>query len=98
MHVHLVLIKLIDPADRERCRTEMLRMDGAIEGMVDLTVLINECDGTYAADIGLRTRWTDTAAYRAYQAHPLHLEVRAVVLSLAADAATIDYTVGDPGG
>jgi hypothetical protein len=98
VHIHLVLVKLADPADRERCRSEMLRMDGAIDGMVDLAVVTNECGGDHAADIALRTRWVDSAAYRAYERHPLHLEVRAVVLSLTAEALTIDYTAGNPGG
>ncbi len=94
----MVLVKLADPADRERCRSEMLRMDGAIDGMIDLAVLMNECHGDYAADIALRTRWVDSAAYRAYERHPLHLEVRATVLALMSDAMTIDYTVGARGG
>ena len=98
MHVHTVLVKLADPADLERCRSEMLRMDGAIDGMIDLAVLTNELDGDYAADLALRTRWVDTAAYRAYERHPLHLEVRATVLALMSDAMTIDYTVEAPGG
>lgn len=98
MHVHTVLVKLADPADRDRCRAEMLRMDGAIDGMIDLTVHLNECKGDYAADIALCTRWVDGAAYRAYETHPLHLKVRAAVLSLMSGALTIDYTVGDPGG
>ena len=98
MHVHTVLVKLADPADRERCRAEMLRMDGAIDGMIDLVVLTNECGGDYAADVALCTRWVDSEAYRAYQRHPLHLQVRAVVLSLMSDAMTIDYTVGSSGG
>ena len=98
MHVHTVLVKLADPADRERCRSEMLRMEGAIDGMVDLVVVANECGGDHAADIALRTRWVDTAAYRAYERHPLHVEVRAAVLALTSDALTIDYTTGDPGG
>ena len=98
MHVHTVLVRLTDPADRERCRSEMLRMDGAIEGMIDLTVVTNECGGEYAADIALRTRWVNSEAYRAYQRHPLHLEVRASVLALTSDAMTIDHTVGGPDG
>ena len=74
----------------------MLRMDGAIPGMIDLTVTLNECGGAYAADLALCTRWVDAEAYRAYEAHPLHREVRSVVLALASDAATIDYTADDP--
>ena len=98
MHVHTVLVKLADPADRDRCRAEMLRMDGAIDGMIDLTVHVNECEGDYAADIALRTRWVDAAAYHAYETHPLHLEVRAAVLAMTSGAMTIDYTAGAPGG
>jgi len=98
VHVHLVLVTLADPADRDRCRTEMLRMDGAIDGMVDLTVVVNECDGEYAADLALRTRWEDIEAYRAYERHPLHTEVRAAVLAMMSGAATIDYTIEDPDG
>ena len=72
-------------------------MDGAIPGMIDLTVVLNEGADEYAADIALRTRWEDLEAYRAYRAHPLHLEVRSVVLGLMTDAMTIDYTVGTVG-
>ena len=98
MHVHTVLVKLADPTDRERCRAEMMRMDGAIAGMIDITVRMNECDGEHAADIALRTRWVDAEAYRAYETHPLHVEVRSAVLALMSDAATIDYTVAEPDG
>ena len=98
VHVHTVLVKLADPADLERCRAEMLRMDGAIDGMIDLTVLTNELDGDYAADLALCTRWVDARAYRAYETHPLHLEVRAAVLAMMSGALTIDHTAEDPGG
>ena len=98
MRVRTVLVKLTDPADRERCRAEMMRMDGRIDGMVDMAVRVNEDDGGYAADVSLTTRWADEEAYRGYEEHPLHLEVRAAVLSMAADVTTFDYTAPDDGG
>ncbi len=98
MQVRTVLVKLTDPADRERCRAEMVRMDGQIDGMVDMTVRVNEDDGDYAADVSLITRWTDEEAYQGYEEHPLHLDVRGAVLSMAADVLTFDYTAPDEGG
>ena len=97
MHVRTVLVTLADPADRDRCRAEMLRMDGQIDGMVDMTVRVNEEGGDHAADIMLVTRWADDDAFRAYEDHPLHLDVRGVVLSLASDAATFDHTAPGDG-
>ena len=67
-------------------------MDGRIEGMVGFALHVDELGGTYAADIALTTQWVDLAAYRAYERHPLHLEVRAVVLELMESASTVDYT------
>lgn len=98
MHVHTVLVKLADPADRDRCRAEMSRLDGAIPGMIDLALVMNEFDGNNAADIALTTRWADAEAYRAYDEHPLHLEVRSAILPLISNIATIDYTAAEPAG
>ena len=98
MHVHTVLLKLADAGDRDRCRAEMLRLDGAIPGMIGLELVLNEFDGANAADIALTTRWADADAYRAYDSHPLHVEVRAAILPLISDISVIDYTVADPAG
>ncbi len=95
MHVHTVLIKLSDPGDRDRCCAEIMRMDGEIDGMVDLTLRVNETGGFFAADIALTTRWVDVDVYSAYVDHPLHRQVRGVILALMSDAASIDYTVED---
>ena len=92
MHVHTVMVKLHDPTTLARCRQVMESMRGRVDGMVDLQVTVNELPGNYSCDLALTTTWTDLAAYRAYETDPVHLEVRAVVLELMRDAATIDYT------
>ena len=39
---------------------------------------------------------SDAEAYRAYDEHPLHLEVRSAILPLISNIATIDYTIAEP--
>ena len=92
MHVHVVLVKLADPAQAETCMTAMRSMQGRIPGMIDLECAHNEIDVETAADVMLRTTWTDRAAYDAYQVDPVHTEVAELVRSLMVDATTMDWT------
>ena len=96
MHVHTVLVKLRDPATLDRCREAMESMRGRIDSMIELRVDVNELVGNYSCDLALTTIWPDVDAYHAYETDPVHLEVRAVVLDLMAEATTIDYTVAAP--
>ena len=94
MHVHVVMVKLHDPATTEACMAAMLSMEGRIEGMVALECRRNEIDVDTAHDVMLRTTWIDRAAYDAYRVDPVHTEVATIVRSLMSDAATLDWTEG----
>ena len=96
VHVHLVLVKLADPATAGACMAAMRSMEGRIDGMVGLDCRPNELDAPYAHDVMLRTEWRDRAAYEAYRTDPVHVEVADRVRSWMTAAATMDWTVEDP--
>ena len=98
MHVHCVMVKLHDPATTGECGALMETMRGRIDGMVDLRVDVNNLVGSYSCDLSLTTSWVDLAAYEAYTTDLVHLEVRAQVFELMADAMTIDYTMPEESG
>jgi hypothetical protein len=92
VHVHVVLVKLADQNDAERCMTAMRSMQGRIDGLVSLDCRRNEIDTTESFDVRLQTRFTDRAAYDSYRTDPVHTEVASLVRSLMTDAATLDWT------
>lgn len=83
----------------DQCRELMESMRGRIDSMVDLTVDVNNLDGSYSCDLCLTTTWSDLDAYERYTTDPVHLEVRSQVLDLMDQAMTIDFarsTEGPP--
>jgi hypothetical protein len=92
VHVHVVLVKLTDQNDAERCMTAMRSMQGRIDGLVGLDCRRNEIDTAESFDVRLQTRFTDRAAYDSYRTDPVHTEVATLVRSLMSDAATLDWT------
>ena len=80
-----------DPAMLDRCRTLMESMRGRIDDLIDLQVHVNTLPGPHSCDLSLTTIFPDPDAYHRYTEDPVHLEVRAQVLEMMAEAMTLDY-------
>ena len=92
---HLVLFKLKPEATEEQKQAalEALKgLNGAVPGIVDLTVGINFSDRGQGFEIGLFVRFTDRAALEAYGPHPAHQAVvRDFINPIKADVIVMDF-------
>ena len=96
---HIILWDLRDDMTAEEKAAKALEikqglegLKGVIEGLEDISVRIDLLDSSNA-DIMLDSTFADKAALAAYQTHPSHLAVAAVVKSAAAHRSCADFEV-----
>lgn len=99
---HVVLWKLAAEAQGATKDENALRMKAAIESLTQSIPFVRELEvgidieGSDAAwDVVLYSAFDSVEDLEAYQAHPEHLKVRDLVLSLTVKRAVVDYVTGD---
>jgi len=93
MITHVVLFQMSDPAETNAQQVaERLRaMEGKVAGLDSIEVGLDVNRGPRAYDVCLITRHASAEALAAYQADPVHGEVKAFIGEVSSGAAVVDF-------
>jgi len=91
MITHVVLFKFAEPDQREGVAERLRAMEGKVAGLASITVGLDRNRGPRAYDLCLITTHADEEALAAYQADPLHGEVKAFIGEVSTGAAVVDF-------
>lgn len=93
MITHVVLFKLKDASQKnvEKARDVLLGMRGKIPLLRHLEVGMDILHSERSYDVALITRFDSMDDLKAYQIHPLHLEVAKYINSVKEASIAVDY-------
>ena len=93
MITHIVMWKLKDrsPANAQRAQTLLTSMKGRIPGLLDLEAGVDYLRSERSFDVALITRHESREALDQYQVHPIHEEVKKVMLELRDASVSVDF-------
>ena len=91
MITHIVLFKLIDRLNAQKARDVLLGMRGKIPQLRHLEVGVDVLHSERSYDLALVTKFDSMEEMRAYQAHPVHVEVSKYMTSVRESSVTVDY-------
>ena len=91
MITHIVLFKLIDRRDAQKARDVMVGMKGKIPQLRHLEVGVDVLHSERSYDLALVTKFDSMEDMKAYQAHPVHVEVQKYMTSVRESSVTVDY-------
>ena len=93
MITHVVLFKLNEPVSDNATEVSrrLLAMDGKVESLQSIRVGRDVGCDARAYDLCLMTTHADTEALAAYQADPIHMEVKAFIGTVAQSVALVDF-------
>ncbi|MCZ7401563.1 MAG: Dabb family protein [Candidatus Methanoperedens sp.] len=93
MITHVVLFKLKEASQKnvEKARDVLLGMKGKIPLLRHLEVGMDVLRSERSYDIALITRFDSMADLKAYQIHPIHLEVAKYINSVKEASIAVDY-------
>ena len=93
MITHVVLFKLKDSSQNniEKARGVLLGMRGKIPLLRHLEVGMDVLHSERSFDIALITRFDSMEDLKAYQVHPIHLEVAKYINSVKEVSIVVDY-------
>ncbi len=94
---HIILWKLKSEFSAEQkaeakaeCKRRLESLNGKIDGMLSLSVIIDGCDSSNA-DIMLDSAFETEEALAGYQVNPLHQEAAGYVRSVAENRLCLDF-------
>jgi hypothetical protein len=90
---HIVLFKLKDASQKsvEKAREVLVGMRGKIPLLRHLEVGMDVLHSERSFDIALMTRFDSMEDLKAYQIHPIHLEVAKYINSVKEASIAVDY-------
>lgn len=93
MVTHIVMWKLKDksPENVRRVQAMLLGMKGRIPGMLDLEAGVDYTRSERSFELALITRHESRDALDQYQVHPVHEQVKKVMLELRDVSAAVDF-------
>jgi len=91
MITHIVLFKLIDRRNAEKARDVLLGMKGKIPQLRHIEAGIDVLHSDRSYDLALITKFDSMEDMKAYQAHPVHVEVLKYMTSVRESSITVDY-------
>lgn len=93
MITHIVLFKLKDRSigSAEKAIDVLIGMKGKIPQLRHLEVGIDVLHSERSYDVALVTRFDSLTDLRAYQAHPVHVEVATYINSVKDSSAAVDF-------
>lgn len=91
MITHIVLFKFIDHSNVEKAKDVLLGMRGKIPVLRHLEVGMDILHSERSYDVALITRFDSMADLKAYQVHPIHLEVAKYINSVKEASIAVDY-------
>ncbi|MBU4077410.1 MAG: Dabb family protein [Euryarchaeota archaeon] len=91
MITHIVLFKLIDRRNAQKARDVMVGMKGRIPQLRNIEAGIDVLHSERSYDLALVTKFDSMEDMKAYQAHPVHVEVQKYMTSVRESSVTVDY-------
>lgn len=91
MLTHIVLMRLVDPADAPKACELLAGLAAEIPQCRSLVTGTDTGHGPYSWDLALTTTHDDAAGLAAYQAHPRHQDVVGWLGPRIADRAIVDF-------
>lgn len=91
MITHIVLFKLIDRRNAQKARDILLGMKGMIPQLRHIEAGIDVLHSERSYDLVLVTKFDSMEELKAYQAHPVHIEVLKYMTSVRESSITVDY-------
>jgi ribonuclease D len=91
MLTHIVLFKLKDSRNAQKARDVLMGMKGRIPQLRHLEAGIDILHSERSYDLALETKFDSLDDMKAYQAHPVHLEVLKYMTSVRESSVTVDY-------
>lgn len=91
MLTHIVLFKLKDDRNSQKARDVLLGMKGKIPQLRHLETGIDVLHSERSYDLALVTKFDSLDDMKAYQAHPVHVEVSKYMISVRKSSVTVDY-------
>ena len=91
MITHIVLFKLIDRRNAQKARDVLLGMKGKIPQLRHIEAGIDVLHSDRSYDLALITKFDSMEDMKAYQAHPVHVEVLKYMTSVRESSITVDY-------
>ena len=91
MITHIVLFKLIDRRNAQKARDVLLGMKGRIPQLRHLEAGSDVLHSERSYDLALVTKFDSMEDLKAYQAHPVHVEVLKYMTSVRESSVTVDY-------
>ena len=91
MITHIVLFKLLDRSNAKKARDVLLGMKGRIPQLRHIEAGIDVLHSERSYDLALVTKFDSMEDLKAYQAHPVHVEVLKYMTSVRETSITVDY-------
>jgi len=91
MITHIVLFKLIDRRNAQKAMDVLLGMKGRIPQLRHIEAGIDVLNSDRSYDLALVTKFDSMEDLKAYQAHPVHVEVLKYMTSVRESSVTVDY-------
>ncbi len=91
MLTHIVLFKLKNKQNSQKARDVLMGMKGKIQQLRDIEAGIDVLHSERSYDLALVTKFDSMEDLRAYQAHPVHIEVLKYMTSVMESSITVDY-------
>jgi len=91
MITHIVLFKLIDRSNAKKARDVLLGMKGRIPQLRHIEAGIDVLHSERSYDLALVTKFDSMEDLKAYQAHPVHVEVLKYMTSVRESSVAVDY-------
>ena len=93
MVTNVLMIKLKDrsPESVEAAQALLLSMRGRIEYLADITVKADTRRGAASYDLVMTAKYNSAEDFKAYAAHPFHVEVGAEINAMSEHIATVFY-------
>ncbi len=91
MITHIVLFKLIDRRNAQKARDVLVGMKGMIPQLRNIEAGIDVLHSERSYDLALVTKFDSMEDLKAYQSHPVHVEVLKYMTSVRESSVTVDY-------
>lgn len=91
MITHIVLFKLIDRRNAQKAMDVLLGMKGKIPQLRHLEVGVDVLHSERSYDLALVTKFDSMEDMKAYQAHPVHVDILKYMTSVRESSVTVDY-------
>lgn len=93
MLTHVVMIKLKEPDQEQAAElvASLLALSGQVPALRKMEAGVDILRQDRSYDLALIARFDDVEGLRAYQVHPAHQAIGAVIAEVAASVVAVDY-------